>query len=205
MKAITNRVYVLESTKGAYCYLVMAEEMVLIDTGLGFMGKAIIKELGVHQIQLTDIKHIILTHYDLDHIGNVGILQEMTGATVWAGGKDIPYIMGEKHRPSFKKYMSMVIRPQKPNNIQALNEKEEICGIKVIHTPGHTPGHVCLIFEDVLFTGDLVEEKNERLVPYPKNWNWDTAILLQSIEKIRDYSFKWVCVAHGNPIKRRDI
>ena len=205
MKEITNRVYVLESTKSAYCYLVMADEIVLIDTGLGFMGKAIIKELRDNQIQLADIKHIILTHYDLDHIGNIGMLQEMTGATVWAGGEDIPYIMGEKHRPSFKKYIAMVIRPQKPNNIHVLNEREGVCGIKVVHTPGHTPGHVCLIYEDALFTGDLVEEKNERLISYPKNWNWDTTILLQSIEKIRHYSFKWVCVAHGKPITRRDI
>ena len=143
MREITNGVYVLESTKSAYCYLVMAEEIVLIDTGLGFMGKAMLKELRAHQIQLTDIKHIILTHYDLDHIGNVNRLQE--------------------------------------------------------------PGHICLIYEDALFTGDLVEEKNKRLIPYPENWNWDTTVLLQSIEKIRDYSFKWVCVAHGNPIKRRDI
>ncbi len=41
----------------------------------------------------------------------------------------------------------------------------QIGNIKIIHTPGHTPGHVCMIFEDVLFAGDLVKNKNGNIVP----------------------------------------
>ncbi|WP_334295950.1 MBL fold metallo-hydrolase, partial [Clostridioides difficile] len=39
-----------------------------------------IKELKTLGIKLTDIKHILLTHHDVDHISNIKLLKEKTGA-----------------------------------------------------------------------------------------------------------------------------
>ena len=205
MKTIREGVYLLESTKGAYCYLIKAEEWILVDTQFGYKKKAILKELKDNQVELRDIKHIILTHGDMDHMGNVGILQKLTGATIWAGSKEIPYIMGQKERPSFKKYLAKVMRPKKPEHIKPLQDGDKVCGIEVVTTPGHTPGHICLIYDNVLFAGDLVEERDGMPIPYPVKWNWDTSILFQSIEKLKFYPFKWVCMAHGNPVERDEL
>lgn len=68
---ITDKVYALESTEGAYAYIVLGTEIVLIDTGFAWVGKKILKELKSMKIKLEDIKHIILTNHDLDHVGNV--------------------------------------------------------------------------------------------------------------------------------------
>lgn len=203
MKRITDKVYLLESTKGSYCYLVKAEEMVLIDTGLRFVRGGLLRELKENHIQLGEIKHIILTHGDMDHMGNVKYLEQHTEAKVWAGQKEIPYIMGSKPRARFKKYLTPFI--QKPKHVQALNEGDVICGIEVVETPGHTEGHICLVYDDVLFAGDLVEEKEGYSVPYPPSWNWDTSVLFRSIEKMKKYPFKWVCVAHGKTILRDEL
>ena len=205
MRQITNKVYLLESTKGAYCYLVKAKELVLIDTNFNFKKHAILKELKENQIELSEIKHIILTHGDMDHMGNVGVLEQLTGATVWAGIEEIPYIMGNRERPSFKKYLAKIMRPKKPKNIRPLKEGDEVCEIQVIETPGHTPGHICLIYDGVLFAGDLVEERDNLCIPYPVKWNWDNTILFQSIRKLSVYPFKWVCMAHGEPILRDEL
>ena len=205
MKQITNEVFLLESTKGSYCYLVKARQMVLIDTGLPFVRRGLIKELKVNQIAPSDISHIILTHGDMDHIGNVGYLEKLTGAKVWASKEEIPFIMNEKPRAGFKRYFAKIMRYRKPNKIEALKDGDQVAGIEVVTTPGHTEGHISLIYKKVLFAGDLVEERDGFCVPYPPSWNWDTSALFKSIEKLKHYSFKWVCMAHGNPVLRDEL
>ena len=179
--------------------------MVLIDTNFSFNKNAILKELKENQISIEQIKHIILTHGDLDHIGNAGNFEALSSATVWAGIEEIPYIMGKKERPGFKKYLAKVMRPKKPKEIKPLKDGDKVCEIEVVSTPGHTPGHICLIYDGVLFAGDLVEERDGMPIPYPVKWNWDTSILFQSIEKLQAYPFEWVCMGHGNPVKRDEL
>ena len=202
---ITDRVYALDSTKGAYAYIIFGEENILIDTGFSFRGKALLKELTALNINLDDIKHILLTHYDLDHIGNAARLERLTGATLWASEVDRPYILGEKDRPGFKKYLPYVFRVKKPKSINPYPQDGKLDGITIIPTPGHTPGHVCLLFEDVLFVGDLVESQKGTLLPYPSFWNWNTPALKISIKEISHYPFNWICPAHGKPLKRGNL
>jgi glyoxylase-like metal-dependent hydrolase (beta-lactamase superfamily II) len=202
---ITDRVYTLDSTKGAYAYIILGKEIILIDTGLSFAGKRILKELASMNIKPEDIKHILLTHYDLDHIGNAAMLERLTGAKLWASKVDRPYILGEIHRPGFKKFLPYIFRVKKPKNITPYIQDENVEDVEIISSPGHTPGHVCLIFEDVLFAGDLVENSKGSLVPYPSGWNWNTPILKDSIKKLTDYPFKWICPAHGKPVQRGNL
>jgi glyoxylase-like metal-dependent hydrolase (beta-lactamase superfamily II) len=202
---INNKVYLLDSTRGSYVYLIIDKETTLIDTGLSWMGKSILNDLEKLNIKPTDIKNILLTHNDLDHIGNAAMLQKLTGAKLWASKDDIPYIIGEKHRPGFKKYLPYIFRVKKPEYVAAYKTDEKIAGIEIIPTPGHTPGHVCLLFEDVLFTGDLVENRKGKLIPYPSGWNWNTSLLLDSIKTVSKYSFQWVCPAHGKPLEKSCI
>jgi glyoxylase-like metal-dependent hydrolase (beta-lactamase superfamily II) len=199
---INDSVYLLESTKGAYVYLIKGKENILIDTGFPWQGNAILKELEKLGIKLHGIKHILLTHYDIDHIGNAVMLQNLTKAQLWASKEEIPYINGSLDRPGFKKYLPYIFRVNKPKNIKPYRENRNINDIKIISTPGHTPGHVCLLYKDVFFVGDLFENKNGTLRPYPKSWNWNQSLMMKSIDKISKLSYKWICPAHGSPIKK---
>ncbi|HYF84239.1 MAG TPA: MBL fold metallo-hydrolase [Clostridia bacterium] len=199
---ISESVYLLDSTAGSYVYVVVGSETALIDTGLPWKGKSIMKELGSMGIQLGNIKHILLTHHDIDHIGNVFMLQQLTGAQVWASKEDIPYITGELDRYGFKKYLKYFFKVKKPKDINPYKPEQKINGIDVIPTPGHTPGHVCLLYDDILFAGDLLENKKGKLIPYPPPWNWDDSMMLESITKISQTPYKLVCPAHGKPIQR---
>lgn len=202
---ITDSVYLLDSTKGSYVYLVTGAETALIDTGLPWTGKRIIKELDAIGVKPQDIKHILLTHHDIDHIGNVAMLQMLTGAKVWASGEDIPYITGELDRYGFKKYFKYVFRVKAPHGINPYIPGEKINGIEVVPAPGHTPGHVCLLFADILFAGDLLENKKGSLKPYPAPWNWNDTMLLESVNKISHLQYKLVCPAHGEPVERNKV
>lgn len=198
---ITDNIYMLESTKGSYVYLIQDKENVLIDTGFSFRGKALLRELQALGVAPESIKRILITHHDLDHIGNACMLQSLTGAQLWAHKDDIAYIKGEKQRYGFKKHLSRIFRVKKPKEIKAFTG-DTVAGVTVIETPGHTPGHVCFLFGGALFAGDLVENKKGTVIPYPAPWTLDSAALEDSIKRVEEYPFEWVCPAHGLPFKR---
>ena len=202
---IIDNVYLLDSSKGSYIYIIRDEEVVLVDTGLPFKRKSIIREIESLGIDLKDIKHILLTHHDIDHIGNLFDLQQLTGAKVWASKEDIPYICGNMDRHGFKKYLKHIFKIKVPKGINPYISNSNINGIKVIPTPGHTPGHVCLLYRDILFAGDLLENKHGKLRPYPAAWNWNQSAMKGSINKISDIPYKWLCPAHGKPVEKRMI
>ena len=200
---IEENVYALESTKGSYSYLIDDKETILIDTGRPRKVKNILKEIESLNIKPKNIKHILLTHHDIDHIGNAALLQKETGATLWASKKDIPYILGNKSRPGIKKLATLLARVKKPEKIKSYDD-QKIGDIEIISTPGHTPGHVSFIYKDILFAGDLVENSNGVLKKLAKMTNSDEKSLNESIHKMSKYSFKWVCPAHGEPLKITD-
>ena len=199
---VTDNVYALDSTKGNYAYVILGEEIILVDTGRPGQGKGILNDLKSMGIEIQDVKHILITHHDVDHIGSLAFMQQATGAKIWASKEDIPYIYGEKSRPGIKKLISVIMRVKKPENVNPYPEDGKIENVEVIPTPGHTPGHVCLLYKDILFIGDLFRTSNGKVSPMGSFMNWDGSVLKQSIAKIDNCDFKWICPAHGGPIKR---
>jgi glyoxylase-like metal-dependent hydrolase (beta-lactamase superfamily II) len=202
---ITENVYALNATQGNYAYAVRTPEgAILVDTGRPGQGKKSLAELASLGIQPADVRHIFLTHHDIDHIGSAAFLQRETGAQVWASQTDIPYILGEKTRHGIKKYISVLMRAELPTGIRAYPPDGRLEGFEVIPTPGHTPGHVCLLYQDVLFAGDLVMGRGGQLKLSPGIMTWDPAQVKESAKKIAGYSFQWICLAHGEPMPRGD-
>ena len=200
---VTENIYALDATRGNYAYLVRTPAgAVLVDSGRPGQGKKMLPELAALGIQPKDIQHIFLTHHDVDHIGSATFLQRETGAQVWASQTDIPYILGQKPREGHKRLISALMRPEIPAGIHAYPPDGKIEGFEVIPTPGHTPGHVCLLYQDALFAGDLVFAPNGRLQLSPGIMTWDMDQVKESARKIGAYSFRWICPAHGVPMLR---
>jgi glyoxylase-like metal-dependent hydrolase (beta-lactamase superfamily II) len=202
---ITKNVHLLESQKGSFVYLVLGEEPVLIDTGMPGRGERLLADLSKAGISPKDIAHILLTHHDVDHIGNAKMLKEVTGATLWAPEKDVPYIHGEQRRPGIKRVIGTIFRPDTPTVDAIYKPGQKIGNLEMIETPGHTPGHVSFLYKDVLFPGDLVMSRKGKILPSPRFLAWDNHQLHQSIEKVRRMTFDWVCPAHGNPVRRTPL
>lgn len=201
---ITEDVYMFESMKGkgAYAYVVLGSEITLIDTGMPGSWKKIEKGLVEIGIRLGQVKHILITHNDVDHVGSAAKLQQLTGAELWASKEDIPVINGDADRKGFKKYLKHIFHFEKPRHIKPLNPGQRINNIEVISTPGHTPGHLCFLYKDILFAGDLLENKKGSLIPYPKGWNWDNTLMIRSVRNVSHIPFKLVCPGHGEPIEK---
>ncbi len=102
---------------------------------------AIMNHLKEH-IKLEDLEYIILTHYHFDHVLGVPKLKEITKAKIMIHEMDVNFL-------NFKPDKSL-----KDNEILNLGDYK----LKVIHTPGHTPGSICLYEQKskILFSGDTV-------------------------------------------------
>jgi glyoxylase-like metal-dependent hydrolase (beta-lactamase superfamily II) len=183
-------------------YLVKGAENVLIDTGLPFNFKGILRDLERFGAPIESIRHLLLTHHDIDHIGNAAALAKVSGAAVWAPAQDIPYITGEKERPGVKKTFSRIFHVKIPQELRPITSGAVVCGIQAIHTPGHTPGHTCYVYNNVLFAGDLLNSSRHGIIPNTI-MNLDFERLQQSAREVYHYPFDWVCPAHSAPCRAK--
>lgn len=136
------------------CYIIYDEqslEGIIVDPG---------DEAGriletVHNLNLT-IKYIVNTHGHADHIGANKELGEKLQAKLAIHADDAAMLTDPQLNLSVAGYMGRIITSQ-PADI-LLHEKDIIsfgnCRFKVIHTPGHTPGGICLVGEGIVISGD---------------------------------------------------
>jgi len=116
------------------CYILISnDEAIVIDPGAGL--KRILEELGGKKLN-----YIILTHYHWDHSLATLKLKEKTGAKILIG-------KGEKNFIKF-------VPDQFVDGGEEIKMGEQF--LKVIHTPGHTKGSICLVGENFIFTGDVL-------------------------------------------------
>lgn len=197
---VTDTVFKLESTKGAYAYLIIDNGITLIDTGMSKQGEKILKELKENNFKNNDIKTILLTHHDVDHIGNVELISNKVKCNIYIDEHDLPYGLGKKKRPGIKRIISMIYRCKVPKNTKKLSSYP-FNYIDYMHTPGHTPGHNCFVYKNVMFVGDLVKEKNDVVSLTPSIMAWNKTELIYSCITLPMDRIQWICPAHGEPFK----
>jgi len=138
-----------------------------------------IEEMGV------GVDAILLTHTHFDHIGAVSPVAKATGAPVYCPELEVPVladIMAYIPWPGFGPYESY-----DADETISGGEKLELAGmgIDVLHTPGHSPGHVTFSIpeEQVVFSGDVLFQGSVGRTDLPGG-DWPT--LLESIRGLVD-------------------
>jgi len=199
---------------GANVYLLVDDgDLTLVDTG--FFGRADrileqIKELGYSP---ADVKRIIITHHHADHTGSLAELKRITQAEVIAHPADAPYIDGSLPQPgpAGPQWWSKLLAPlswlwsTEPVKVDTLvNDGDKLPimgGIKILHTPGHTPGSICLYLESkkLLIAGDLLANRFGLRLP-SRGFTVDTVKEAQSIKRVAGLDFDIICFGHGSPI-----
>jgi len=137
------------------CWCEKSGEGVLIDAGCsGLDEKAIMAAVNAHNIT---VKGILLTHGHYDHITAVDSIKSLTGAEVYSHVSEKQILADPNFNLSCRTAKDIVVVPDKFFNDSDIFEFGE-CALKVIHTPGHTPGGVCYYSaeNEALFAGDTL-------------------------------------------------
>jgi glyoxylase-like metal-dependent hydrolase (beta-lactamase superfamily II) len=194
----------------------------LVDTGIPGQLEALRGEIENAGFDFESISRVILTHQDIDHIGGLPEILRARGEEgieVLAHEEDKPYIEGEKplikmNRERMARIMESLPEPQR-QQLQSifssspsgkvdrtLHDGEELPlhgGVEVIHTPGHTPGHLSLFVKKarLLIAGDELRVEEGELVG-PSEWATpDMEQANASLRKLLDYQIDYVLCYHG--------
>jgi glyoxylase-like metal-dependent hydrolase (beta-lactamase superfamily II) len=194
----------------------------IIDAGLPGQWKELQAELTAMGRSLDDIRGVVLTHGDTDHIGFAERLRKEKGVPVYVHELDAARARGEDKKPNAG-WRPVKIGPlfrflwysarRGGLRIPPVTDVTTVCdgdvldlpgSPRIIHTPGHTPGSVAVHIAavDAVFMGDAMTTGNvltgER-GPRPAPFTLEPSTALASLAKLEDVQATWVLPGHGAP------
>jgi len=185
-------------------------DLVLVDAGTPRDAATVREGIREAGYRVSDVTRVLVTHYDVDHVGALSKLG--LDAPVYVGRADAEILAGQR-KPSARNHKGLLQRaadalvsvPDLP--IRPVEDGDQIGGFTAYHTPGHSPGHVAYVAESpsVAFLGDLVREEGGKLEASPWVISYDTDEVARSIRRLADEvpDFEVAAMGHGTPIMRR--
>lgn len=147
-------------------------------------------------LQGREITSIINTHYHVDHTGNNRLLQATLGAKIYAHPEALPHIANPETRQPL--YIKVCWSCPEPSTALPLEDSISVGAytLQVIHTPGHSPDHICLYEPQhkLLFTGDLFCGERVKYLRADE----DFKLLLHSLKKLENLDVETIfCAVSG--------
>ena len=170
-------------------YIVGKDEIGIIDTGASANYVShVLDTLKESQLEAANVKKLILTHNHPDHTGGVRGMIDAFNPKIYMHTAD-----------------ALVLVQKLADRMQLLSGGETITidqfNLQVIHTPGHSPGGICLYEPEkkVLFSGDTVFSHSQ--VGRTDLRGGDSRLLIESIEKLLKLDVEYLCPGHMNAVK----
>ncbi len=171
--------------------LARAGSAAVVDTGVSGSEDDIEAGLGALGAGWDSVGHVILTHHHGDHVGSIeAVLERAAAAAAYAGEADIPRISST--------------RPLTP-----VGDGDEVFGLEIIATPGHTPGHVSvldpaagvLVAGDALNGGDTMGGRAGTVAGPNPQFSSDMPTANETVKKLAALQFDTILFGHGEPVE----
>jgi len=179
-------------------YLIEEDPLTLIDAGPRDDASLEALRSGLNQLgyKLSDIKRIIISHAHADHYGLARVIVEESGAIAYIHEWDAPAVSGDTDYRAYRELLTASGVPREAidrmevgyvkfqgfayplDHVETLTDNDEVLfeheSLTVVHTPGHTPGSICLVRTSnrLVFASDTVLKTitpNPVLSPDPVN------------------------------------
>lgn len=185
--------------------------LTLVDAGLKGADKRILSALAALGRAPQDVIRILLSHAHSDHAGGLAATHAATGAPVWAHDRDAVYVREGRapqrdHSTTWGRLLDRL--PDggfAPTALAGSFADDTVLpvagGLRVVHTPGHSPGHCSFLLEDrgVLITGDAI--CNVRGLRYsPKAFCTDVRLSRETAGRLGELDFATAAFTHGTHV-----
>src|SRR5512143_629842 len=195
---INDTVYQVDDVLGNPTLIVAPDYLTLVDAGVPGVDGKIFAQIEALGRKRADLKHILITHSDGDHIGSLPALVAATGARVYAQALEAEVISGKRPARSGTTVAAPVTVTQivKQGDVIDLHG-----GIHVIETFGHTVGHVSyfLVAQNLLIAGDCIVHDAAIGGSRPQ-YTYDAAQAVASVKKLAQLGPDSIAFGHGAPI-----
>ena len=185
---------------------------ILVDTSIPLQADAVLSAVRAAGGDPAKLSKVLLTHQDLDHMGSLKeIMARCPGIEVLCHEAEAPYIRGdippiklqalpEDHelRLAYARRVVPVARMLKDGD-----RLDDCGGILAIHTPGHTPGHLCFYVEEArtLIAGDALNMQDGALTGPNPVYTQDMALACRSLSKLLNLDIERVLSFHGGEFR----
>jgi glyoxylase-like metal-dependent hydrolase (beta-lactamase superfamily II) len=209
MRPVAPGVFAIDGLKMGRSYLVEgAGGIALVDTSTADATAGILRAIDETGHRVEELRAIVATHYHYDHTGNAGVLRERSGAELCVHAADVPYVEGSTPWMAAPRPWGFLDRfgpePYGLRVDRTLSDGDVLPfagGMRVVHAPGHTPGHIALYAKEqrVLFTGDALMNVLGLHLPLAMSTH-DMEAARRSAFALAELDFDVALPGHGAPI-----
>jgi glyoxylase-like metal-dependent hydrolase (beta-lactamase superfamily II) len=188
-------------------HLTLDREPSLIDCGYAGSGARIDRAMHRHGRALDELARVVITHGHPDHAGSA---RELAGRGVPvlvhpADAANLGLTWGDLLRRPAPGTVFAAMTPE-PGSIEPLEDGQVLPmlgGLRVVHTPGHTPGSVCLYGprDRVLFVGDTLQRRFGRVSFASRLYSDDHAMAKRSVKRLAELDVDTIVFSHFAPLE----
>ncbi len=223
VEAVTDDVWCLRRRSYLTCsYLLRRDDgLVLVDTGMDSEARDVEVGLGAVGGDWADLVGIVLTHWHNDHAAGAMVAQQRSGAPVYCGAAELPYVRRKTRRPGWvgavgdrwpERGPLVLVKgllTNAPRNAVAepieIGDGGLVAGLEIVATPGHTPGHLSVWDPGnrVLFSGDALAVVSGSIRHMARSVTPDRPTAKASMARLLDLEPAVICPGHRGAIRPR--
>jgi glyoxylase-like metal-dependent hydrolase (beta-lactamase superfamily II) len=183
----------------------------LVDAGTKRSPKRLVAGLEHIGVGPSDVTRIVVTHAHPDHVGGLVAMRGRTGATVAVHERDAAYVREGKGPVLDRTTLGGRLLRRNPGAGPTPVDEElvdgqvldVVGGLRVLHTPGHTPGHVSLLHEPsgTLVTGDSIWNMRGRMTWSVPMFCTDHRLAKETAHVLGELDYEIAAFAHGPEIR----
>ncbi len=189
-----------------YAYLVKEPQLTLIDAGLVGSGRRVAQQVKRLGRSMSDLTRIICTHAHPDHIGGVREIADEREVDILMHPADLAGLkvtlrdaVANRNRGQLIAYFTR--HPGEATSVEDGQVLPVLGGLQVVHTPGHTPGSICLYapLHKLLFVGDALQVIRRKVTFASSVFSDDLPLAQASVGRMAELDVETIAFSHYPP------